>query len=256
MDWRTVPARIGRLAPASRPGRIEKLTGIPASGWDELGEAFPDLPRGLGAEAARSRRRLQDLCSRALRSGRWNVHVEGPLPSAGPAVYVSAHVGGLQALRYVLRARGVPAATVLGPHNLERSEAERQDRVFDARHPMAFPHVLPAQRVQRLRTALRSGSVVAAADLPAKARIEVPFLGGRIAVDPRPMRLARVARVPCRPAFLTLPEDGWTLTLGPSLPWDEDRAVATFGGLLARVAARAPWDLDAVVYRGLVRERH
>ena len=255
MDWRSVPAGLGRLVPTPGRLRVEELTGITPKDWEQLETAFPDLPRDAGRTAARSRRRLRRLCARALRSGQWDARVDGAPPSPEPAVYVTAHVGGLQALRYVLRARGVAAATVVGPHNLIRPEADRQDRIFDARHPNGFPHVLPARRAQRLRLALRVGSLIAAADLPAGTRTERPFLGGSVALDSRPMRLARATRVPCRPAFLTLPEEGWTLTLGSPLPSDEEAALASFAELLGRVAARAPWDLDGVVYRALVRER-
>jgi hypothetical protein len=168
-------------------------------------------------------------------------------------VYVSAHIGSLQGLRYTLRARGVRVATVLGPYNLERPEAERQDRLFDRCHPLDFPHFFPATRVHRLRTALRSGSLIAAADLPASDGFEEPFLGGRVRLDRRPFRLARAAGVPCRPAFLTLPLGRWTLTLGDPLPADEGAALEAYARCLRKVATRSPLDLDAVVYRSLAR---
>jgi lauroyl/myristoyl acyltransferase len=166
-------------------------------------------------------------------------------------VYVSAHLGSLQALRYTLRGRGIRVANVLGPHNLERREAERQDRVFDGRHPLDFPHVLPAARSHRLRTALRTGSLILAADLPSGEGVEVPFLGGRLRLDRRPFRLARAVGVPCRPAFLTLPRGRWTLTLGDPLPDDANAAIEAYARVLRETARRSPLDLDGVVYRNL-----
>ena len=119
-----------------------------------------------GPLAAKARGRLARLASRALSSGRWNLRLEGDSPSERPCVYVTAHLGSLQALRYALRARGIPAATILGPHNLDRRSAAAQDRVFDRRYPLDFPHAFASSQVHRLRGALKRGSLVAAADLP------------------------------------------------------------------------------------------
>lgn len=238
------------------PGRIAALTGISAADWKELRRAFPRLPAGAGPRAAARRMLLARLAARRLRTGRWAGRIEGdaPDPADGPAVFVSAHLGSLQGLRYALRAMGIPVATVLGPHNLQRPEAERQDRAFDTRHPLGFPHVLPASAVHRLRTALRKGSLVLAADLPAPGdSIPAPLLGGRVMLDPRPFRLARAAGVACRPAFLTLPGGRWTLTIGRALPADEEQAVAAFGRSLSAVAARSPLDLDGPVYLRLAK---
>ena len=235
--------------------RVVALTGISSDEWRRLRRAYPALPPAAGARAAARRVLLARLASRRLSTGRWTARLEGDPPGAEPAVYVSAHLGSLQALRYALRAKGVPAATVLGPHNLERPEAERQDRLFDARHPIDFPHVFPASAVHRLRGALRKGSLVIAADLPRPGEgVAVPFLGGRAVVDPRPFRLARAAGVPCRPAFLTLPRGRFTLTLGAVLPPGEEAAIAAFARCLAETAARSPLDLDGLVYFGLARD--
>jgi hypothetical protein len=233
--------------------RVRRLTGISLEDWRELSDRFPELTPDPGRLAARSRARLARLAARSLASGRWPAELDGDPPGESPTVYVSAHIGSLQALRYCLRARGVAAATLLGPFNLERSAAERQDRAFDRRHPIAFPHFFPAASVHRLRTALRSGSLIAAADLPARAGIEEPVLGGRVRLDPRPFRLARAAGAACRPAFLTLPGGRWTLTLGERLPEDEDEAVRAFAAVYRRVASAAPADLDGVVYLHLAR---
>jgi hypothetical protein len=233
--------------------RVLALTGIGVEDWRELARAFPGLPPDPGRLAARRRADLARSASRALASGRWTVELDGDPPGGEPAVYVSAHIGSLQALRYCLRARAVPAANVLGPFNLERSAAELQDEVFDRRHPIAFPHFFPAANAHRLRTALRSGSLIAAADLPERGSREEELLGGRVRLDPRPFRLARTAGAVCRPAFLTLPGGRWTLTLGDRLPRDEDKALKTFAEVYRRVAGAAAVDLDGLVYLNLAR---
>ena len=175
------------------------------------------------------------------------MQLEGDAPSGQPCVYVTAHLGSLQALRYALRARNIPAATVLGPHNLDRDRAAAQDRVFvDA--TARFPSCVLASQVHRLRGALNRGSLVVAADLPLEDGIAAPLLGGWVRIDPRPFRLAHAARVPCRPAFATLPGGQWTLTLGSPLPVDASAAAEAFALALGNVAARAPLDLDGVVY--------
>jgi predicted LPLAT superfamily acyltransferase len=238
-------------------GRIAALTGISAADWKELRRAYPRLPAGAGHLAAARRVLLARLAARRLRTGRWDVRFEGdaPRPGDGPTVFVSAHLGSLQALRYTLRARGIRAANVLGPFNLNRSEAERQDRIFDAVHPLDFPHFFPASAVHRVRTALRKGSLVLAADLPLPGQgVAVPLLGGRVFVDPRPFRLARATRVRCRTAFLTLPRGRWTLTIGPVLPREEEAAIAGYARCLAETAARSPIDLDGAVYLRRARE--
>jgi lauroyl/myristoyl acyltransferase len=179
------------------------------------------------------------------------VRWEGEPLAGEPAVLLTGHIGALQALRYVLRARGVRAATVIGPLNLERAAAARLDAHFDRRHPLDFPHALPGAGVHRLRSALRRGSLIVAADLPEGPFCEAPFLGGTLRVDTRPLRLARVAGAACRPVFLTLPDGEWVLTVGDPLPADKAAAAARFARLFDRVARRAPQDLDGKVYAAL-----
>src|SRR5262245_9422592 len=110
-------------------GRIAALTGISAADWRKLRRTFPLLPAAAGPRAAARRVLLARLAARRLRTGRWDARLDGDAPDAagGPTLFVSAHLGSLQGLRYTLRARGIPAATVLGPHNLDRRDAERLD---------------------------------------------------------------------------------------------------------------------------------
>ena len=176
--------------------RIRALTGASREEWLEIAAAFPGLPRDPGPAAARARERLARRCARALSTGRWRVRLDGDPPRRSPTVYVTTHIGSLQALRYVLRSRGVPAANVLGPYNQDRTRAIRDDAVFDRRHAIDFPHAFPADKPHRLRSALEKGSLVLAADLPpAGARAFAEVLGGRVALDARPIRLARASRV-------------------------------------------------------------
>lgn len=244
-----------RLKRQGREDRVFALTGLSAQGWRELASVYTDLPASPGPRAAARRARLARVASRALSTGRWNLRLdlEGEALSSAPCVYATAHIGSLQSLRYALRARGVPAATVLGPHNLDRTRAIEQDRVFDRRYALAFPHAFPASAAHRLRSALRRGSLIAAADLPEDGSGGMPahLLGGPAWIDPRPFRLARVAGVPCRAAFATFAGGRWTLTVSRSLPVGEREGSAAFAEILARVAAEAPLDLDGVVYTHL-----
>ena len=250
------PLPIPGLGARSRD-RIRALTGASRDEWREIAAAFPGLPRDPGPAAARARERLARRCARALSTGRWRVRLDGDPPQKSPAVYVTAHIGSLQALRYVLRSRGVPAANVLGPYNLDRTRAIRDDAVFDRRHALDFPHAFPADKPHRLRSALEKGSLVLAADLPpaGSTRAFASVLGGSVALDARPIRLARAARVPCRAVFLTLRRNGWTLTLSPPLEpaGAEAPALAGLARALERVALHAPLDLDGAVYRSLAR---
>ena len=242
-----------RLSRGNRAESVSARTGLSEEGWRELARAYPELPANPGRAAARRRRKLERLASRALATGRWTLKLVGEPPDPSPCIYVTAHIGAMQALRYALRARGVPAATVLGPFNLDRTEAIPQDRVFDRRHALDFPHALPSSAAHRLRAALKRGSLVAAADLPERGGVPGEVLGGPALLDPRPFRLARLAGVACRPAFATMPGGVWTLTLGPRLSGAPEACAAAFGRFFARVAADSPLDLDGVVYASRAR---
>ena len=115
---------------------------------------------------------------------------------------------------------------------------------------------MPPSSICHLASALSSGSLILAADLPEGPFLEASVLGRNVRLDPRPFRLARTVGVACRPAFLTLPDRGWTLTLGEPLPADPGRAVEGFAGVFGKVAAEAPLDLDGLVYLSFARRRH
>lgn len=251
---RTAPSWLGRLVPRGRE-RVRALTGIGPEEWREIAGAFPGVPTDPGPLAAHRRARLARLASRALATGRWKAALEGEAPGPEPTVYVTGHIGALQALRYVLRSRGVPVATVIGRFNLDRSVTARTDPIFDRRHPLDFPHAMPSTHPHRLASALSRGSLIVAGDLPEGPYVEAEVLGGRVRFDPRPYRLARAVGVTCRAAFLTLPDTGWTLTLGGPLPSDPNRAVADFARIFRKVAAAAPLDLDGPVYLSFARGR-
>src|SRR5262245_18400334 len=187
-----------RWTASGRHDRVTALTGIPASDWRRIAQAFPELPPDPGPRAADRREKLHGRASRALATGGWKTRLDGEPPALEPALYVSAHIGALQALRYSLRARSVPAASVIGRFNLDRTIPARTDPIFDRRFPMDFPHALASTHPHRLRSALKRGSLIVAADMPARESRPAEILGGRVLLDPRPFRLAWVAGVECR----------------------------------------------------------
>jgi lauroyl/myristoyl acyltransferase len=185
---------------------------------------------------------------RALAGGSWDPEWDGPALPDGPVLYATAHVGSLLALRYLLRARGVAAASVIAPYNFDRPDPAAKDARFDRRFPMKFPHVVSSEAAHRIRSLLQRGSLIVAADLPGRRSFSAPLLGGVVDLDSRPFRLARMAGVPCVPIFLTLPGRRWTVTVGEPLPVSERAAQDGFAAAFARAAARAPLDLDGLVY--------
>ena len=134
---------------------------------------------------------------------------------------------------------------------------ETRSRLADEvyHHSQRDELILRAAGVHRLRSALRRGSLIVAADLPEGPFRETAFLGGTLRVDTRPLRLARVAGTACRPVFLTLPDGEWVLTVGDPLPAEEAAAAERFARLFDRVARRAPQDLDGNVYAALAGAR-
>lgn len=240
--------RLAAWRPVLRQRDVAAWTGISSPRWRQLAEWHPELPRNPGPRAARARRRLAAYSMRALDGGPWNPLWEGPPLSDRPAVYATAHIGSMLVLRYVLRARGVRAASVLAPYNLDRPDPAAKDARFDRRFPLEFPHVVSSEAAHRIRSLLRRGSLILAADLPGRVSFSRPLLGGVVELDPRPFRLARMAKVPCIPIFLTLPGRRWTVTVGQPLSGSDHAAQDAFAEAFARVASQAPLDLDGPVY--------
>lgn len=245
---RSAAARLGSWKPFVRERDVLAWTGISSAQWAALAQAYPRLPRNPGARAARARRRLGAFATRALSSGVWTPEWEGGEPPEEPTVYATAHIGSLLALRYALRSRGVRAVSVIAPYNFDRPDPAAKDALFDRRFPMAHPHVVSSAATHRIRGLLSRGSVIVAADLPARESFAASLLGGSVELDPRPLRLARLAGVPCRPVFLTLPGRRWSVALGEPLPAGERGAREAFARAFDRAASRAPLDLDGLVY--------
>lgn len=122
----------------------------------------------------------------------------------------------------------------------------------------AFPHLVFAGNAHRLRSALGRGSLIAAIDRihapsPDRPRPEVaaPFLGGRLILDLSALRLARLAGVPARPLFVTVPGGRLTVTVGDPLPPDANEAGRRMAGLAEAVARASPADFDGFTHRFL-----
>jgi len=231
-------------------GAVLDVTRITRERWRAAARCYPALGADPGPRAVAARRRLWYLTRRALSSARHGPRWEGDVPPNTPALYATAHIGDIRVSRHILRQRGIRVAQVIGPNNLEREPAEAEDRRFDTFYPIDFPHVFPSSNPRRLIRALSQGSLVVAIDLPAGRSISVPFLGGRLTLDPKPLRLATIARVPIRALFLTAPAERLTLTVGPELdPADEESTIARIGELIGRVAAASPYDFDAFTHR-------
>lgn len=245
---RALAGRLQVWTPGGRERDVLAWTGLSAPRWRQLVSRFPELPSDPGPPAARARRRMAELATGALEGKAWSPDWDGPALPGGPAVYVTAHIGSLLLLRYVLRAHGAAVASVLAPYNFDRADPAAKDARFDRRFPMSFPHVVSSERTHRLRSLLKRGGLILAADLPARQSFPATLLGGAVELDPRPFRLARMAGVPCVPAFLTMRGRRWSLSLEEPLPADEREAHARFASAFAGVAARAPVDLDGVVY--------
>jgi len=222
---------------------IAGVTGLTRGEWRELSRGFPRLPSDPGPDAARARRRLRFLVGRALQTPRHGPRFRPARPDPEPTVYVSAHIGDLRALRYMMR-RHVAAASVVVTTGEERRAIAREDRDFDLRFPRDFPHAFSTRRPHRLRGALSRGSLIVAADAPDGESVRFPCLGGSVRLDPRPFRLARLAGVPCRALFLTSPAGRLTVSIGEPLPRVETTALAVFAESLARVAEESPLDVD------------
>lgn len=251
-SWRRAAAALTDRVGLVDARRVAEITGLTREQWGVVGRAFPALGRDPGAAAARARLRLRRRVGRALGAPSADATWTGT-PPAEPALLVTAHVGDLRALRYLLRRR-VPAASLIAPW-VDRGEFARDDEDFDRGFPCPFPHVFPSDRPHVLRGALRSGSLIVAADVPAPgaAVAQTAALCGTIRLDTRPFRLARISGVACRSAFLTAPGGVLTVTLGNPLPGNEEEALRRFGSELASVVEAAPFEIDGVTRFGQLR---
>lgn len=239
-----LPALSVFLGSALREKEILAATAISPAQWRDLGRAYPRLGADPGAAAARARRRYGFLVGQALAGDPRRPAFRDAPPGPSPCLYVTAHVGDLRSLRYLMR-REIPIATVVVATDAERADLANADRLFDLGMPRDFPHVLSSRQPHRLRSALRRGSLLVSADLPERDGASFPCLGGQLLLDPRPFRLARLCHVPCRPVFLTAPDNRLTITIGPELPRPEDAALAAFARALEAVCDESPFAIDA-----------
>jgi hypothetical protein len=222
---------------------IRRATGLSRDRWRELGRALPVLGRDPGRSAARARRRLDFLVGRALGNARHGPVWRGAPVEPRPTVFVTGHIGDLRGLRLFLRRR-LPAASVVSEEGRRQGTTEDPFTAGDD----GFPHVLSAASAHRLRAALRRGSLIAAVDVAAPGGRRVSLLGGAISVDARPIRLARIARVPCRPLFLTAPRGRLTVTAAAPVREDDPGAIEDFARAFDRVARESPHELDGVTH--------
>ncbi len=238
-----LPPLSALLGGSGRDEEIRGSTGLTRGQWRDLGQAFPLLGNDPGPPAARERRRFRFLVGRALETQRHAPAFWKDPPGPEPSLYVTAHLGDLRSLRYLLR-RQVPIATVVQTSDEEREAIAREDRAFDENAGQDFPHAFSASKPHGLRAALNHGSLMIAADLPEGEAAAFPCLGGTLGLDPRPFRLARLAGVPCRPLFLTAPRRRLTITVGDALPREGAAALAEFARALERVAGESPYEID------------
>lgn len=258
-----IPARLlplrESLSPFPRGEEVLRLTQLTESEWDEVALRFPGLGTDAGRKAARARKIFRFLVGRAMATERHQPAWKGELPKGEPTLYLTAHLGDLRPLRYILRRRGIPAAHVLGPENLFREEIAAQDREFDREHPIDFPHFFSTDHPHQLRAALARGSLITVIDRVFKRHAPAPesegrfwaasFLGGFLQIDAHPLRLSHLARVPARPIFLTAPGGRLTVSVGAPLPADPAAALARFADLLRASANASRHDFDGFTHR-------
>jgi hypothetical protein len=251
--------RLAGVLPEPSPAQIREWTGLGEGPWNEMAALFPGLGPRPGFQAARHRRSFGLLGENALAADSRRVRWIPARPDPVPTLYLTVHLGDLRLLRYLLRLAGIPAATIVDETQLGNAAGRAENARIDRIRPHALPHSFLAGQPHRLRSALRSGSLIAAIDrihAPAEGRSTgdraVPFLGGRLVLDLSVLRLGRLAGVPVRPLFLTIPRERLTGTVGEPLPEDIDAAGARFGGLADAVARDSPADFDGYTHRFLL----
>jgi hypothetical protein len=249
-----------RAWPPPPRARIERLTGLAEDEWRALGRLFPLLGADPGLAAARARRDFALLARYEVSRSRPRPFWDPAPPPGAPQLLVTAHLGGLRMLRYLLRSSGIPTATIIDETHLGSRKWRPFDEWIERRFPVGLPHTFSAREPHRLRSALRRGSLLAAIDRihrpPPGAddrSARVPFLGGSLEIELAPLRLARLAGVAVRPIFATAPDARLTITVGDALPEEDAGAARAFGELLDRTARRSPGDFDGFTHRYLAR---
>jgi hypothetical protein len=242
-----LPSLSTLLGSRAREKEIRSVTGLSAAQWRDLGRAFPRLGADPGPAAARARRKYGFLVGRALEGLLPPPAFRENEPDPQPRLYATAHVGDLRSLRLLLR-NHTPVATVVDASEEGRAALARADRAFDPSRPHALRDVFSSSHPHRLRSALRRASLIVAADMPERAGIAFPCLGGSILLDARPFRLARLAGALCQPIFLTSPQGRLTISIGRILPSDEGAALAEFARALEDITEETPLLIDGVTW--------
>jgi hypothetical protein len=257
---RAVIRWVARARPDPTPEEIVEWTGLGEGSWNEMAGLFPGLGPRPGPDAARHRRSFGLLGENALSRGSSRVRWLPERPPPDPTLYLTLHLGDIRLLRYLLRLAGIPAATIVDETQLGNPKVLAENRRIDRRRPHALPHSVFSGEPHRLRSALRHGSLLAAVDrihppAPGKGTADrtFPFLGGLLTVDLSVLRLARLAGVPARPLFVTIPGERLTVTVGEPLPRDREAAGACFGDLADAVARDCPAAFDGYTHRFLLR---
>ena len=265
MNWvgflprRVVPlVGLRRWRPAD--AAVREATGLSESQWREMGGRFPALGKTPGADALRARRMITLAAAIELARRRPRPNRTGPALDPAPTLYLTIHLGNLRLLRYLLRAGGLAAATVVDQTHLGNPQGARVNAWVDRRFPVDFPHTFFSGAPHRLRSALRRGSLIAAVDrIHARpsarpdALVSIPFLGGSLPLDLGVLRLARLAGAPARPLFLTAPRGRLTITAGEPVDARDPAEAARQFALVADAAAReSPADFDAYTHRFLL----
>lgn len=247
------------FSPLPRGEEVLRLTRLTEREWDDVSLRFPALGSGAGPRAARARRIFRFLVGRALATPRHRPVWRGEPATGEPTLYLTAHLGDLRSLRYLLRMEGIAAAHALGPENLSREDIADDDRELDRRYPIAFPHFFPTDRPHRLKAALARGSLIAVIDRIFRGHAASPepeerfwaasFLGGFLQIDAFPLRLSELAGVPARPIFLTAPGGRLTICAGEPLPRGREDAMHHFAALLREAGEASPYDFDGFTHR-------
>ena len=187
---------------------------------------FPETRSSPGRDAARHRRALGLLGANAVVAN----SRRGPM-EAGPAESRSYPLSHDPPRQHPPSALSPPARRdTRGDHRRRETQlgnemARAENTRIDRRRPHALPHTFLSGESQRLRSALEAGiahrghrhRIHAPAPGGGQADRVVPFLGGLLTVDLSVLRLARLAGVPARPIFVTIPGERLTVTTGDPL---------------------------------------